>query len=546
MRLARVLPLLTAVALTVSAHVGSPDIYLDANAGPYKVFVTIRPPTAIPGVAEIEVRSEDKGVTSMTAAPLPMTGPGSRYAPTADRLKRSPLDAQDYTGALWLMASGAWQVRITADGPHGKGVVSVPVPAVAQSTKTMQAGLGSLLFLLMAFLVVGMVAIVGAGVREAQLEPGLVADDKRRKRSVWIMAGALLFLLATVWLGKKWWQSEADDYSSYIYKPLALTATVEAGNNLKLELSDPGWIKSRRIDDFVPDHNHLMHLYMVREPGMDVVYHLHPDLAEEGVFRLALPSMSAGEYRLYADVVHKSGFPETPVTNIQLPAIDGRPLAGDDAVGHAPAVSDASAQTTTFALPDGYRMAWELPSEPLTAKHGYSLRFKLLTPAGAAPADMTFYMGMLGHGAFLKTDGTVFAHIHPLGTVSMAAYTIAQQKNTSAPMSEAGGNGESLSGPPVSDDSDDDSLVPAGRPRRTAPGAPKPATSDGAMSMDHGSMAGMGLSGMSMGGSGVSTAALPNEVSFPYGFPTPGRYRIFVQMKHGETIETGAFDAIVK
>jgi hypothetical protein len=34
-------------------------------------------------------------------------------------------------------------------------------------------------------------------------------------------------------------------------------------------------------------------------------------------------------------------------------------------------------------------------------------------------------------------------------------------------------------------------------------------------------------------------------VSFPYGFPTAGHYRIFVQMKHGGTVETGAFDAQV-
>ena len=36
------------------------------------------------------------------------------------------------------------------------------------------------------------------------------------------------------------------------------------------------------------------------------------------------------------------------------------------------------------------------------------------------------------------------------------------------------------------------------------------------------------------------------EVGFPYGFPTPGRYRIFIQMKHGNTVETGVFDAEVK
>ena len=37
--------------------------------------------------------------------------------------------------------------------------------------------------------------------------------------------------------------------------------------------------------------------------------------------------------------------------------------------------------------------------------------------------------------------------------------------------------------------------------------------------------------------------ALPNDAGFPYGFPIPGKYRIFVQMKHDETVETGIFDA---
>jgi hypothetical protein len=36
---------------------------------------------------------------------------------------------------------------------------------------------------------------------------------------------------------------------------------------------------------------------------------------------------------------------------------------------------------------------------------------------------------------------------------------------------------------------------------------------------------------------------LPAEVGFPYGFPTAGRYRIFIQMKHGSKVETGVFDA---
>jgi hypothetical protein len=42
------------------------------------------------------------------------------------------------------------------------------------------------------------------------------------------------------------------------------------------------------------------------------------------------------------------------------------------------------------------------------------------------------------------------------------------------------------------------------------------------------------------------SAPVSSTVEFPYGFPSAGRYRIFVQMKHGTTIETGAFDVMVK
>ncbi len=101
------------------------------------------------------------------------------------------------------------------------------------------------------------------------------------------------------------------------------------------------------------------------------------------------------------------------------------------------------------------------------------------------------YMGMAGHAEFVRSDFSVFAHVHPAGSVSMAALELAQASilgNLHTP----------------------EANIPL------HPGMAMPST------------------------------ALPPEVSFPYGFPQPGVYRIFVQVKRGGRIETGVFDAQVQ
>jgi hypothetical protein len=45
---------------------------------------------------------------------------------------------------------------------------------------------------------------------------------------------------------------------------------------------------------------------------------------------------------------------------------------------------------------------------------------------------------------------------------------------------------------------------------------------------------------------GMAMRNIGPEVSFPYGFPKAGAYRIFVQVKHDGHVETGVFDAEVK
>src|SRR5207245_11394359 len=88
-RFLAILSLLIGAALPLCAHVGSPDVFYQGNAGPYHLFVTVRVPQVIPGVAEIEVRSSSNDVHTIQVVPLRLTGQGSNFPPTPDPASQS-------------------------------------------------------------------------------------------------------------------------------------------------------------------------------------------------------------------------------------------------------------------------------------------------------------------------------------------------------------------------------------------------------------------------------------------------------------------------
>jgi hypothetical protein len=468
--------LLAAIPLT--AHVGSPDVFFEGNAGPYKLLVTIRPPEVVPGVAEIEIRSASPDVRGIHILPLRLTTQ-AQFSPLPDLAQPSKEDPQFFTGSLWLMATGSWQVRINADGVRGPGTLSVPVPALPRRVLGVERLLGAILIPLMLALAFGIVSIAGAAARESSLEPGAAPDPARIGFARKVMAVTALIVAGALAFGWWWWNSEDAVYRQYVFKPLTLNASVADGNRLLLRLDDPGWL-NRRTDDLLPDHGHLMHLYVIRIPGMDLVWHLHPEGNDSGDFVQQLPTMPAGRYALFGDIVHANGLPETAVAQLSLPAIEGRPLTGDDAAGAAPPIAAADTNRSVSQLGDGYRMVWDRGNAPLRARQPRLFRFRIEDAQGKPAPDMQFYMGMLGHAAFVRADLSVFAHIHPSGSVPMPALALAQAANPHA--------------------------------------------------------------GHMMAAEG----ALPSAVSFPYGFPKPGAYRIFVQVKRGGQIETGIFDAKVE
>jgi hypothetical protein len=494
-------------ALPASPHVGSPDVFVEGNAGAYKLFVTVRVPQVIPGIAEIEIRSESNNVSEIRIAPMQLTGPGSQYAPAPESAERSKDDPQFFRGTLWLMEFGSLQVRIEAEGASGKGLLAVPIPAVAQRTLSMERSLGLLLLALMIILSLAMVSIVAAAVREGDLAPGAAVPAARKSRVRLAAVVAGLVVIAVLSVGALWWKADALQYGSHVYTPPEIGALLDRGNSgerlilhampMRMSSGNPrrpsDWVD---FNELILDHQHLMHLFLIRSPSMDVFWHLHPERAGSSSFTQNLPAMPAGRYQIFADVVLRNGFPVTMIGQIDLPyAVAGRPLAGDDSGTDSNAIAAEANATTEYPLPDGGRMIWEY-RRPLHAGVPLILRFRVADRSGNPAQDLEPYMGMPAHAAIIRSDGSVFAHVHPTGSVPMASFELAQAALPASPAAEDRGV------PDVN----------------------------------------MNMTGMAQRALG----AVAPEISIPYGFPKPGLYRIFVQVKRSGRIQTASFDAAVQ
>lgn len=499
---------LAILCATARAHVGSPDIFFDGLAGPYKVLVSVRPPDVVPGIAEINVRVDDEHATRVMIQPI-YYRTGGDSAPRPDEAVRVAGPDNYFSGQLWLMEFGSCSVNITVEGHKGTGSAIVPVPAIATARRGIDTKLGILLGCFGLFLFAGAVAVIGASVRESVLPPGSKATSADRKRARRMMVIAGLFFAVVLAFGNWWWTSIDSGYLRNMFKPIRLSAVTSDGGEgrvLRLSMDDPGWF-NRRVDDLVPDHGKLMHMFLVREPALDAFAHLHPVKIDSRTFDARLPDIPAGTYRVYADVVHENGLTETLVTSTEVPA--ARTFQKPGAVTKLADPDDSffvrsGSASSSQRLADGSTITWERDEalQPEADKL-VSLQFSVKAPDGG-PARLEPYMGMTGHAAIMREDGAVFVHMHPVGTISMAAQQafsdrLARDKTGADPG-------------PVDHSS-----------HRSAPAAPDSASTDSAGETED-----------------------SGSVSFPYKFPKPGRYVIWVQVKREGRVLTAAFETEVK
>ncbi len=483
-------------------HIGSSTVFFEGSAGPYPVRVVVRPPGVIPGLAEISVRVQ--GEEGLRVSVLPVhAGAGLEGAPPADVARPVSGERDLFTAELWLMASGAYSVFVKVEGARGAGTAIVPLNAVATRRLEMDLGLGAILGGLGLLLFLGLLAIARAAAREGTLAPG-TEPDARRNRMSWGVAGvAAAILIGGLYGGRVWWKSVDSEFrNDRLFSPIPVDARARIEGAQRILGIAVQWGVRRRPSPFIPDHGKLMHAFLVREPTLDGFAHIHPIRRENDRFEVPVPPLPGGTYRLYADVTLENGLAETLTTELMLP----EPPAGDlqakpylepdpdDSWAVSKPFPEAQIVPEGSGAGEGFAIHWTLDAPPVEGRE-VQLRFSVSGPGGK-PAVLEPYMGMLGHAAVRRDDGSVFAHLHPVGTISMASQELfARKAKGAAPSSE----GAAATGDPH-----------AGH-AMAHPDPTKP----------------------------------PSEVTFPFEFPRAGHYRIWVQAKSAGKVLTGVFDVDV-
>lgn len=297
------------------------------------------------------------------------------------------------------------------------------------------------------------------------------------------MVIALFASVSLLYGGQKWWNSVESDYrNNKLYRPDPIEAKVD-GHLLKLERVEGKWGHRQLI----PEHGKLMHAFLIRRPAMDAFAHLHPVPRRTNELQSALPELPAGTYDLYADVTHESGFTQTLVTKVDLPGLtESSPTDPDDSayIGQAKRVAIAGPTNVVASEIKNGLMLW-MPPEKIIENAELNLKF-LAIGNDQKPLRLEPYMGMQAHAAVRHEDGTVFTHLHPFGTISMAAQEHFVRRERE--------------------------VAPNRRTLEIVCGLP----------------------------------SADEWISFPYAFPRAGRYRVWVQVKSGGEVLTGAFDVRVE
>jgi hypothetical protein len=149
----------------------------------------------------------------------------------------------------------------------------------------------------------------------------------------------------------------------------------------------------RPVEDFEVEHEKRMHTIVVRRDGRGF-QHVHPQLGDDGVWRVPLTLPDAGAYRVFADFKHDG---------------EARTLAADLSVDGEADYQPLPEPATTAATADGYEV--ELDADAAHAGRESELSFTVSKDGERVRTEP--YLGAGGHLVALREGDLAFLHVHP-------------------------------------------------------------------------------------------------------------------------------------
>ena len=514
------------------AHVGSSGVVFEGQAGKYSLQVYIQPPDVIPGTAQVSVITDGNDIEHIRIKPIYFWF-GDEGSPVNEEIFQKNGQIGKYEGLVWFMMAGAGSVEIEVTGKRGTSKLIVPVIAVSTAKRSMPANLGWILAILGIFLIGVLTTIFGASVSDSLQAVGEKPTPKTmRKRISGSLVGAG-FCGLLLFIGNNWWSGLTKEYLEDMYKPYRAISKIETNNGqevLKIRV-DSLSVYNRKMSYLIPDHGKLMHLFLIKQGTMDAFAHLHPVRKDTLNFETILPNLPAGKYLLYADIMRFVGgfqYTLTDTIEIKKPIRNTQFKDPDDTYALTNALftkpSSITEKTITVCgtpgvstkLQDGSSIIWEAESnKTLITGKVYNLTFSILTPEGKE-ATLQPYLGMMGHAAIVKSDASVYIHLHPTGTVSSTSVGVFQKRINETSETPF------IPNPKAFKDSVDKVLEKIAM-------MPEIEKDNFLMSnMNH-----------------QAKGHHQGSVKFPYVFPSAGNYRIWLQIKREGKILTGVFDAVV-
>jgi len=149
------------------------------------------------------------------------------------------------------------------------------------------------------------------------------------------------------------------------------------------------------VRKFERDQTKLLHLIVTRD-DLTGYQHLHPTLAPDGTFSVAVTFKQPGRYRAITDFTTGGK----------------RYVLGTDLTAPGDALRTRLPAPATTATVDGYTVSLGTPAA-LVAGHESQLTFRI-TRAGKPVRTLQPYLGAYGHLVALRAADLTYSHVHPV------------------------------------------------------------------------------------------------------------------------------------